>query len=101
MNLPAASSARYVLGVEPEAQRSARAWRTWLQIADESVAGMHEWARAIVNGPLLPLLAAIGEDDGIRFRGHSPHWWTATTGHARTTRPAPRWVCEVVAMQQM
>ena len=32
VNLPAASSARYVLGVVPEAQRSARVWRTWFQI---------------------------------------------------------------------
>ena len=67
VNLPAASSARYVLGVVPEAQRSARVWRTWLQITGESVAGMHEWARAIGSGPLLPLLAAIGEDDAYSF----------------------------------
>ncbi|MDP1346203.1 hypothetical protein, partial [Klebsiella pneumoniae] len=52
VNLPAASSARYVLGVVPEAQRSARVWRTWFQITDESVAGMHEWARAVGSGPL-------------------------------------------------
>jgi hypothetical protein len=69
VNLPAASSARYVLGVVPEAQRSARVWRTWFQITDESVAGMHEWARAIGSGPLLPLLAAIGEDDAYSFSG--------------------------------
>jgi hypothetical protein len=67
VNLPAASSSRYVLGVVPEAQRSARVWRTWLQITDESVAGMHGWARAIGSGPLLPLLAAIGEDDAYSF----------------------------------
>ena len=84
VNLPATSSARYVLGVVPEAQRSARVWRTWFQIADESVAGMHEWARAIGSGPLLPLLAAIGEDDAYSFsRAQS----ALVDGHDRQHRP--------------
>nr|WP_230990457.1 hypothetical protein [Rhodococcus oxybenzonivorans] len=63
VNLVAASSARYVLGTTPEAERSATTWRQWFGISDDSVSGLHEWAARIGGGALLPLLEPIHEDD--------------------------------------
>ncbi|MFE7422550.1 hypothetical protein [Rhodococcus sp. NPDC057529] len=63
VNLVTASSARYVLGTTPDAERSATTLRHWFGIGDGSVSGLHEWAATIGGGPLLPLLAPIHEDD--------------------------------------
>jgi hypothetical protein len=63
IDLVAASSSRLVLGTAPDAERSARTWRYWLGITDDSVAGLHEWAARIGTGPLLPLLEPIHDDD--------------------------------------
>ncbi|MGW4334891.1 hypothetical protein ACWEK5_18990 [Rhodococcus koreensis] len=78
VNLVTASSARYVLGTTPDAERSATTWRQWLRIGDDSVTGLHEWAGRIGGGPLLPLLAPIHEDDRYSWdRALS----AATAGH--------------------
>ncbi|BAH55600.1 MULTISPECIES: hypothetical protein [Rhodococcus] len=78
VNLVAASSARYVLGTTPEAERSATTWRQWLRICDDGVSGLHEWAAKISGGPLLPLLEPIHEDDRYSWdRALS----AATAGH--------------------
>ena len=75
VNLVAASSARYVLGTTPEAERSATPWRQWFGICDDSVIGLHEWAATIGGGPLL---APIHEDDRYSWdRALS----AATAGH--------------------
>jgi hypothetical protein len=87
IHLPTASRARFVLGAAPAAEQQAATWRAWLNLSD-TCAAMHAWA-ATVGGPhLLPLLAAIHDDDHHTFaRARDEHAagmdWTRPDSLAR------------------
>ena len=82
-DLVALSRARYVLGTDPASERRPQVWRRWLGITDESCTGLHEWARKVGHGELLPLLENVHDDDRYSFG----RWGEALTAGHDWTRP--------------
>jgi hypothetical protein len=64
LDVTAACSARWVLGVPPDDEGQVCVWRTWLGVADAGPRGLLELASAVSAGRTLPGLETCAEDDG-------------------------------------
>ncbi|HET6315889.1 MAG TPA: hypothetical protein VFG86_05485 [Chloroflexota bacterium] len=63
LNVSAACSARWVLGVPPGSERQVGVWRAWLGVADRGPRGLLDMAAAVSAGTVLPGLDALADDD--------------------------------------
>ena len=63
LNLTAACSSRWVLGVPPAAELRLAVWREWLGVRDAGPAGLLQLAGLVSAGKTLPGLEACAEDD--------------------------------------
>ena len=59
----AACRTRWVAGTAPRAEQDPGIWRTWLGVADESVAGVLGIYALLTTGDELPFLSVLAEDD--------------------------------------
>lgn len=67
IDLVSASRTRFVLGTVPGAERDAGTWRQWLELSDDTCAGLFDWAERLADGRLLPLLEEVHADDQGSF----------------------------------
>jgi hypothetical protein len=63
LNVMAACTARWVLGVRPEHERDIASWYSWLCVADRGPRGLLQMAEAVSAGTTLPGLEYFAEDD--------------------------------------
>ena len=63
LNVIAACSDRWVLGVPPAAERQLTVWRQWLAVREDGPGALLRMAAAVSDGPQLPGLDACAEDD--------------------------------------
>ncbi|MBV9172786.1 MAG: hypothetical protein JOZ81_22175 [Chloroflexi bacterium] len=81
LDVVAACSARWVLGVPPAHERELAIWRRWLGVADPDPQGLLDLAGAVSAGTTLPGLDALAEEDRVS--------WDAFV--ARMTDPTSTW----------
>jgi hypothetical protein len=63
LDVSAACSARWVLGLPPEDERDLASWRSWLGVTDRGPCGLLQLATVVAAGTTLPGLEAFAEDD--------------------------------------
>ena len=69
---------RWITGTTPRAEQQAATWRTWLGVADESVNGVLAIHAQLTDGPELPYLTLLADDDlwswSAAQRDHADGW---------------------------
>jgi hypothetical protein len=83
LNVTAACSARWALGVPPDDEREVSVWRTWLGIADAGPRGLLELANLVAAGQTLPGLETYTEDD--------QHAWESYASRLNDTKSPWDW----------
>ncbi len=75
---PDACRLRWVTGRAPAAETNPAAWRHWLDVSDDGVAGLLTLYQRLTAGPALPHLSVLSEDDtwafGAAQNQHADGW---------------------------